>query len=498
MLLVDWPTIESDGVAVQETEVTLPAGVPLYLALNTLESHLLDWTVDRGVLRLTTSDHASGQLVRRRYDVGSLIEQRDISIEALVDLIQNATCEESSSPWLNVHGVGGAVSSIESTLAVLQTERGQREVAALLAALQSPGPQVYVGLPQEDLRLQRALTDRIVSVDFQDATLQEVIDTLAQETGLPMRADESRLAEYGIGLDHGRISLSLADQPLPLVLDLLLEPLEIAAVARNGAIEITSRDFASTLLRTVVFDVSDITATIAQKHQLLDAIQSQTGDEEYGPWFAIHGDGGVIGSPTKGLLIVRQTDTVIAQIDELLADVRRSLIASPRAEPRVPNQMETRFYRLPRQTAEDLLVALPRLVSAGDWNGPIDALIDPSKGTIQIIETGNLWSTMFPAFGGGGFGGGAGGMGGGMGGGLFQFGGGGLGGGAGTANQLGDTGGGMVGGFPPSPPNFDAVLIIRHRVAVHEQIERLLNKLLFDNPEGSDAYGGVPNAVLPQ
>ena len=46
--------------------------------------------------------------------------------------------------------------------------------------------------------------------------------------------------------------------------------------------------------------------------------------------------------------------------------------------------------------------------------------------------------------------------------------------------------------------DFDAVLIVRHRIGVQRQVTAFLNQLLFDDPDGHPSHGPVPTTTLPE
>ena len=77
---------------------------------------------------------------------------------------------------------------------------------------------------------------------------------------------------------------------------------------------VTPTEYSNQLLTTVLYDVSDVAPDRVRTLRLITAIQSQTGDEEYGPWHDIHGTGGTMESPWDGVIVVRQTERTQLEI----------------------------------------------------------------------------------------------------------------------------------------------------------------------------------------
>ncbi|MGZ0172281.1 MAG: hypothetical protein ACKVHE_22295 [Planctomycetales bacterium] len=106
-------------------------------------------------------------------------------------------------------------------------------------------------------------------------------------------------------------------------------------------------------------------------------------------WEEFIGSGGTISRTGNGLLVIRQTDQSHREIAGLL-----DLYASKSTVPVSPNPkrpLETRFYRVPSETAEDLLTALPSSVAPETWQvaGLTEPLSDPQAvGTIRKIAVG--------------------------------------------------------------------------------------------------------------
>jgi hypothetical protein len=102
---------------------------PLEVVLLTLLSpHELDWSIDDGVLWITSRDYADGQLKTAVYDVRDLCRD-DGESEQLAEAVTGQTTGE----WLDIHGSGGRISFPKpGAMVVTQNERNHQEVLTLL------------------------------------------------------------------------------------------------------------------------------------------------------------------------------------------------------------------------------------------------------------------------------------------------------------------------------------------------------------------------------
>jgi hypothetical protein len=77
----------------------------------------------------------------------------------------------------------------------------------------------------------------------------------------------------------------------------------------------------------------------------------------------------VIDFARPGVMVVRQTESGLGEVSQLLENYRTALKASkPRkAEGLDPKEVMTRYYRVPTSMANELLTALPELVEPETW-----------------------------------------------------------------------------------------------------------------------------------
>ena len=123
------------------------------------------------------------------------------SAELLISVLQE-TGNEDYAPWLDIHGTGGTIELLEDILLVRQTVRGQVEVAALLAALDQPQPEVYIGEPQEHMHLRTEPREQTLAGRFDDVPLADVVAEVQEAAHVAIRLDTVRLEEFGVGGDQ--------------------------------------------------------------------------------------------------------------------------------------------------------------------------------------------------------------------------------------------------------------------------------------------------------
>jgi hypothetical protein len=163
----------------------------------------------------------------------------------------------------------------------------------------------------------------------------------------------------------------------------MLKDLELMTLIRFGEVFVTTIEVANENLHTIVYDVAEL----HDHEQLIAALQSLSSEL----WEEIDGSGGTISPTGNGLLVIRQTDQCHREIAGLL-----DLYASKSTVPVSPNPkrpLETRFYRVPSETAEDLLTALPSLVASETWQVTSPPGIAPDRdplsvGTIRKVAVG--------------------------------------------------------------------------------------------------------------
>lgn len=144
-------------------------------------------------------------------------------------------------------GVSAASAQVVSTL------------PGLAATSPPPPPKTpqFVGISGDDESVREKLKRRI-NVDWIQIKLHHAVDTLHRELGVDVQLDPEGLEEAGITRDEEVAQLSCRERRGEQVLRLLLEPLHMAYVVKNGVVMITSEEKASEQLTTRAYNVRDL------------------------------------------------------------------------------------------------------------------------------------------------------------------------------------------------------------------------------------------------
>ncbi|MBC8291341.1 MAG: hypothetical protein H8E37_13650, partial [Planctomycetes bacterium] len=444
--------------------------VPLRLALDWICQPLsLAWFIDDGIIHVTTADADAAHLIPRSYNIGGLLK-KGIEPEMLINLILSL-----DALWQQLDGDGGTEAIVGNVLTVRQTWRVHRNVAELLATLAGrKTPSRYLTGHDRHTRLLNLLQHK-VTAEFLDSPLSDCIDFFADSLGTRIHLDAVALDDSGIPSDEP-INLVLKDVSLAKAMSVALDPLGLALVVIDGRLTLTTKDIANENLHAVLYDVSDV--FIGEDVEAFLAAFQGTTD---GMWEEIEGSGGrSLALPQSGRILVHQTDLVHAQIRDMIAWSRNTQggdeearKARADAAAHSAQKLITRFYKMDRDSAEDLLTLLPEVVDPASWKtdrNPRGGILRKVAAGRRIIEVkGNALSGQ------------------------------------------GQIGGGFVDpprnkkqpakkDTTPKPPEIktsvvipEAILVIRQTQNVHRKVEKFLNDLGIEwQPMGKDgrAFGG--------
>jgi len=202
---------------------------------------------------------------------------------------------------------------------------------------------------EENAPVRRALEKRI-GLQFEDVTIDSAVRQLADQLGIVIYLDPEGLAEAGVMPDQ------LVNWKLPSVrarnaLRIMLEPLQLKAIVRDGVLMITSSEKASEALETRVYNVRDLveiqtnragkpataltpvpvpegtkvvmrergSVTYQDFDTLIDLITSTVQPDS---WTDNGGQGSISGFPRGSLLVVSQTGDIQEELQQLLNMLR--------------------------------------------------------------------------------------------------------------------------------------------------------------------------------
>lgn len=357
--------------------------VPLRLLLDWIcEPLQLGWHMDAGLIHVTTLDREVEHQVPRSYDINGLLKS-GLQKAQLIDLI-----EALDASWSSIDGEGGTHAIVGNVLTVRQNWRVHRNIAELLSILSSTRHKPYRYLTDHDrhIRLLSQL-QRKVSADFVDTPLNEFVGFFADALEIRIFIDTTGLEDAGIPTDEP-ISLTLSDVPLQKAIAVAFDPLQLTLVVVNGRLTLTTIDMANEHLHAVLYDVSDVFSG-DDVEAFSEAVQTTTD----GQWEDIDGHGGWhITVVNSGQLLIHQTDTVHSQIRDMIAwsrntrsvDDEAATKSKAEAAARSAQQLTTRFYRMDRDSAEDLLTLLPEVIEPNSWKTEAS----PDGGFIRKVAAG--------------------------------------------------------------------------------------------------------------
>jgi hypothetical protein len=186
-------------------------------------------------------------------------------------------------------------------------------------AAPADGPRLELSQPAElaQVDVQARLADRVTEIGFPGVALVDVIDLLAQLSGLEVTFDADALAELGVTV-RDPVTVQLGDATLGEVFSKVLAPHGLVYLVDQGQVLITSPPNRRNALRPTEYTVSDLTGPEkASTAQLAETIERFVAPET---WSRLGGRGSI--EPANGMLQVVQTDAVHALIVEFCEKLR--------------------------------------------------------------------------------------------------------------------------------------------------------------------------------
>ncbi len=171
-------------------------------------------------------------------------------------------------------------------------------------------------------------------VDFEEKPLKDIIEKIAQTSGIQIQFDEKALSEAAVATDTP-ITKRLNGISLRSTLRLLLRPLQLTYVIRNGVLLITAQTEAENHLVVRIYPVRDLVSDEQSDlvfDPLIDLIETIVAPQT---WDTVGGPGSSVALP-PGLLVFSQTVEVhdeIAALLDVLRKAREMKAKSPAASP---------------------------------------------------------------------------------------------------------------------------------------------------------------------
>ncbi len=153
----------------------------------------------------------------------------------------------------------------------------------------------------QEQRILHSLSQRI-KVDAEDAPLSEVIQFISQSIDREILIDHPALADAGISTDQNT-TFKLGEMTTWQTLHFLLKPFQLSWTARDGVLEITTKDKAETQLVTRVYDVRklcELLEPISKGTRSQPRLQQRGSAGMGGGGGGVGGGGGMMGGGTGG------------------------------------------------------------------------------------------------------------------------------------------------------------------------------------------------------
>ncbi|MBL8851383.1 MAG: hypothetical protein JNG89_16995 [Planctomycetaceae bacterium] len=395
-MMLDNRALSEVGLTGEELITVSVHQTPAYAALNQVFHNVggteLAWVTADEVIKVTTKEAVDNLLNTRYHNVRDLLDA-GYTHEQLANLIAQLT----AGPWEKTDGLGGVVSDFGDLLIVRNSERSLAEAECVLAGLRSPSRVRWIGEPEMHARLYAALDEK-TDIDLSDASLRDAVAYLSEQHHIPMGIDVAALADEGMTGDE-TISLVVNGIRLGSALRLMLEsggtPLDI--LVRDGVMWVTTQEVAQNELDVVIYNVEDITG---DDQEQMGRLQRVIADQTEGPWESVDGLGGVMITLRPDSFACSQSARGQDEVAAVLEVVRNSLQQSGGDRKYLtagPVKLESRFYRMDAETAEDMARLIPELIEAGTWrvpgfNGPSkeEAIAAGQLGSIHQLSAGQM------------------------------------------------------------------------------------------------------------
>ncbi len=275
---------------------------------------------------------------------------------------------------------------------------------------------------------------------FKNSPLADVVDALADKHGVPILIDHRALEDVGIGSDTG-ITATLGGESLDEALRRILKEFDLTWIIRDEVIMITTPEEAESELLTRIYPVRDLVKPI--QTDLLEAelggyddydsvIDTLTQTVFPTTWEDVGGPGAIEAYPPCFGLVISQTEEVHQEIENLLAQIRKTDEAQADAadegegakppadevvlKDKAGERLHLKVYRLStreREEAVELAEVIGDLIEPDSWESGDAYYLKPLAGSIIVRHTAathrkihrlltELDAVAWPAFGRGG------------------------------------------------------------------------------------------------
>ncbi len=185
----------------------------------------------------------------------------------------------------------------------------------------APCTRIPADADERERKIYEALS-KPTDVDVEEKPLKDIIEKIAQTSGIQIQFDEKALSEAAVATDTP-ITKRLRGISLRSTLRLLLRPLQLTYVIRNGVLLITTQSEAENQLVIRIYPVRDLLSDEQSDldfDPLVDLIETIVAPQT---WDTVGGPGSSVALP-PGLLVFSQTVEVHDEIAALLDVLRKA------------------------------------------------------------------------------------------------------------------------------------------------------------------------------
>lgn len=169
----------------------------------------------------------------------------------------------------------------------------------------------------------KELQQPIEAIDFEQNTLQDLIDFLEDIHALQIQVDGRALEDEGFSEDDFEITAQLSGISMQSALDIILDQHDLAYVVKHDVLYFTTIEAAQEDLETRVYKVNEVMESTSDIIELVTAVESAIDGE----WEDEGGNGtiSVIGTGPGARLVIRQTQKAHREIESLFGQLRESI-----------------------------------------------------------------------------------------------------------------------------------------------------------------------------
>lgn len=358
-VFLDEPTLEQIEILPNQPITEIGKQVPIFQFLDRLKTYNIGWYVEDKVIVITSLDASLRYRYNIPYNVGKMYDN-GIGQKKLIRSLLLAMGIKSEGGFTKM---GADIEGLGDILFVKTTYRGHLQAQAILEAIRDPKPRTMVFEPAGNSIIRKKLLEKF-DINLKDKSLPEFTKTLQEISGLTIRIDEKSLKKSSIQL-HRSFRLRLEKKRLHFILGSGLSRLGLTWTMKDGMIWITTQRTAQKEKKIAVFQVGDLALNDQEAENLRYAIYAQS---------SLSSGDSSIRFVSRKLMIVRETESKISEVNTLLENYR---IAIKSSKVRRPAQNENDkvvvcYYRMPKAMASDMLTYLKAHYKPSIWGRPFE------------------------------------------------------------------------------------------------------------------------------